>query len=239
MIRPLDVATSVLTTVWRLGNGARVGKLGKRPARLLELYEFEACPYCRKVREALSILDLEAMIHPCPKGGPTWRPQVRKLGGKELFPYLVDPNVGRAMYESDDIVAHLFEQYGDGRVPFALSAGVLTDVSSTLSGLPRLGGGGWYRPARRPEQPLELYSFEASPFSRIVREALSRLELPYLLHNVASGSPGRDAFVERSGRMMVPWLADPNTGVELFESADIVAYLEDTYALDARVERQP
>jgi glutathione S-transferase len=36
--------------------------------------------------------------------------------------------------------------------------------------------------------------------------------------------------------MMVPWLADPNTGIELFESADIVAYLEDTYALDARVE---
>jgi hypothetical protein len=81
MIRPLDVATSVLTTVWRLGNGARVGKLGKRPARLLELYEFEACPYCRKVREALSILDLEALFHPCPKGGPTWRPQVRRLGG--------------------------------------------------------------------------------------------------------------------------------------------------------------
>ena len=26
--------------------------------------------------------------------------------------------------------------------------------------------------------------------------------------------------------MMVPWLADPNTGVEMFESAEIVAYLE-------------
>jgi len=231
MIRPLDVATSVLTTVWRLGSGARVGTLGKRPAQRLELYEFEACPFCRKVREALSILDLEAMIYPCPKGGPTWRPQVRKLGGKELFPYLVDPNVGRAMYESDDIVAHLFEQYGDGNVPFALGAGPLTDASSMVSGLPRLGGGSRYRPARQPGRPLELYSFEASPFSRIAREALSQLELPYLLHNVASGSAGRDAFVERSGRMMVPWLADPNTGTELFESADIVAYLEETYAL--------
>jgi glutathione S-transferase len=84
-----------------------------------------------------------------------------------------------------------------------------------------------------PERPLELYSFEASPFSRIVREALCELELPYLLHNVAGGSPGRDAFVERSGRMMVPWLSDPNTGNELFESADIVAYLEETYALAA------
>jgi len=29
----------------------------------------------------------------------------------------------------------------------------------------------------------------------------------------------------------VPYLADPNTGVEMFESADIVAYLERSYAL--------
>jgi len=231
MIRPLDVATSVLTTAWRLGSGARVGRLGKRPLRRLELYEFEACPYCRKVREALSILDLEALIYPCPKGGPTYRPQVRKLGGREMFPYLVDPNVGRAMYESDDIVAHLFAEYGGGRVPIALGAGVLTDLSSSLAGLPRLGGGARYRSARPPVELLELYSFEASPFCRLVREALCELELPYRLHNVAAGSPGRDAFVERSGRMMVPWLSDPNTGVELFESADIVAYLEGTYAL--------
>ncbi len=231
MYRPLDVATSAITTVWRLGSGARVGKLGKRPAMRLELYEFEACPYCRKVREALSILDLEAMVHPCPKGGPTYRPQVAKLGGKELFPYLVDPNVGRAMYESDDIVKHLFASYGDGNVPITLGSGILTDVSSTLAGLPRFGGGGWYREARAPEQPLELYSFEASPFCRIVREALSQLELPYLLHNVAGGSPGRDAFVERAGKMMVPWLADPNTGAELYESVDIVAYLDETYAV--------
>lgn len=28
---------------------------------------------------------------------------------------------------------------------------------------------------------------------------------------------------------MVPYLADPNTGVEMFESADIAAYLRDTY----------
>jgi glutathione S-transferase len=231
MIRPLDVATSVFTTIGRLGSGARVGALGKRPERPLELYEFEACPFCRKVREALSILDLEVIVYPCPKGGPTWRPRVRAQGGKELFPYLVDPNTGRAMYESSDIVAYLFSEYGDGRVPAALGAGVLTDASSMLSGLWRLGAGSRYRHARVPEQLLELYSFEASPFCRIAREALSSLELAYRLHNVAQGSARREAFTARSGRMMVPWLADPNTGVEMFESADIVTYLEETYAL--------
>ena len=230
MIRPLDVTTSVLTTIGRLGSGARVGTLGKRPARPLELYEFEACPFCRKVREALSILDLEVIVYPCPKGGPTWRPRVREQGGRELFLYLVDPNTGRAMYESSDIVAYLFSEYGDGRVPAALGAGVLTDASSMLSGLWRLGGGSRYRHARVPEQLLELYSFEASPFCRIAREALSSLELAYRLHNVAGGSPRREEFIARSGKMMVPWLADPNTGVEMFESADIVAYLNETYA---------
>jgi glutathione S-transferase len=233
MIRPLDVTTSVLTTIGRLGSGARVGALGKRPAQPLELYEFEACPFCRKVREALSILDLEVIVYPCPKGGPTWRPRVRERGGRELFPYLVDPNNGRAMYESSDIVSYLFTEYGDGRVPVALAAGILTDVSSMLSGLWRLGGGSRYRRARVPEQLLELYSFEASPFCRIAREALSSLEIAYRLHNVASGSRRREEFRARSGRMMVPWLADPNTGIEMFESADIVAYLIETYAIDA------
>ena len=57
----------------RIGSGMAVGRPGPRPAKLLELYEFEACPFCRKAREALSILDLEAMIYPCPKGGPRFR----------------------------------------------------------------------------------------------------------------------------------------------------------------------
>ena len=84
--------------------------------------------------------------------------------------------------------------------------------------------------SKAPAQPLELWSFEASPYCRIAREALCELELPYLLVNVGKGSEERPAFRERSGRMMVPWLADPNTGRELFESADIVRYLRETYA---------
>jgi glutathione S-transferase len=31
--------------------------------------------------------------------------------------------------------------------------------------------------------------------------------------------------------MQVPFLHDPNTGVEMFESAEIVAYLNETYAI--------
>jgi len=231
MARFFDVSTSLASSLLRGGNGFRVGRLGARPEKTLELYEFESCPFCRKVREALSILDLEVHVRPCPKNGPRFREAVVRRGGKAQFPWLVDPNTGVEMYESDDIVRYLFQRYGDGRVPLALSVPLLGDVSSTLAGLPRLGHGSHYRRARQPDRELELYSFEASPFSRLVREVLCTLELPYRLHNVAKGSPGRPAFVERSGRMMVPFLVDPNTGIEMFESADIVRYLEDTYRL--------
>ena len=65
---------------------------------------------------------------------------------------------------------------------------------------------------------------------RIAREALCELEIPYLLHNVGKKSPSRPAFQKRSGKMMVPFLVDANTDTRMFESADIVAYLEETYA---------
>lgn len=229
MNRVLDVATSATATVSRLALGAWVGNVGARPERPLELFEFESCPYCRKVREALSILDLTAMIYPCPKKGPRFRKEVQERGGKVQFPYLVDPNAEKEMYESDDIVRHLFDTYGDGKIPLLLSMGLLTDLMAGLASAARPMQGTFYEPSTPPEKPLELYSFEASPFCRIAREVLCSLEIPYLLHNVAKGSAGREAFVERSGKMMVPYLVDPNTGTEMFESGDIAAYLRATY----------
>jgi len=226
----LDVATSLFATLTRAASGAWVGELGSRPERPLELYEFEACPYCRKVREALSILDLEATIYPCPKRGPRFRIYTIERGGKSQFPYLVDPNTGAALYESDDIVRYLFTRYGNGQVPLLLGAGFLTDVNLGAAGIWRGLRGVGYRPARQPEQLLELWSYEASPYCRIVREVLCTLELAYRLHSVARGSPSRAAFVERSGRMQIPYLVDPNTGKAMFESADIVEYLEAEYA---------
>ena len=94
MNRMLDVATSMFATVSRLGAGVTATAPARRPAQLLELYEFESCPFCRKVRDALTELDLEAMIYPCPKGGTVFRPKAIELGGKAQFPYLVDPNTG-------------------------------------------------------------------------------------------------------------------------------------------------
>lgn len=229
MNRMLNVITSVLATVARLGYAERVGPLGLRPEKPLELYDFEACPFCRKVREALTVLDLEAVIYPCPKSGPRFREEVKKRGGKAQFPYLVDPNTGREMYESDQINRYLFERYGSGEVPFMLSAGVLTNPTVFAASAIRTGRGLFYRRSHPPEKLLDLYSYEGSPFCRLVREVLCELEIPYRLHNVARGSPHREAFVSRSGNMLVPYLVDPNTNVAMFESADIIVYLRETY----------
>jgi glutathione S-transferase len=227
--RTLDVASSFAATLARAGSGLSVGELGPRPEEPLALYEFEGCPYCHKVRAALSVLDLDAHVMPCPKRGTRFRPALEERGGKQQFPYLVDPNSGKEMYESDDIVRYLFRTYGTGRPPLLLVPSPLVDVAAMFAAALRFGQGVYVRASRAPEQPLELWSFEASPYCRIVREALCTLEIPYLLRNVAKGSPRRPQFLERSGKIQVPFIADPNTGVEMFESNDIVRYLEETY----------
>jgi glutathione S-transferase len=133
------------------------------------------------------------------------------------------------MYESNDINRYLAKTYGDGTLPLSVSMGPVTMLSEGMASAVRVGSGRKARPSREPVKPLELWSYEASPYSRLVREVLTSLELRYVLHNVAKGSARREAFVARSGKMMVPYLADPNTGTELFESADIIRYLEETY----------
>jgi glutathione S-transferase len=79
-----------------------------------------------QVREIVSILDIDALFYPCPKNGPTFRPKAIEMGGKKQFPYMVDPNTGTAMYESDNIIKYLVDKYGDGKVPLLLNLGMLT-----------------------------------------------------------------------------------------------------------------
>lgn len=234
MNRTLDVASSWAASIMRGTSGLSVGPLGPRPAVPLRLYEFENCPFCRLVREGFSMLDLEADILPCPPGGTRFRPEAEKLGGKSQFPYLVDPNTGTSMYESGEIIAYLYRTYGSGKPPIGLTLRALALPTSSLTSALR-GASGRATPSTLPDAPLELWSFEASPYCRIVREALCRLELPYRLHNVAKKSPSREAFRARPDfkRMMVPFVHDPNTGTSLYESADIVRYLQTTYGRPA------
>ncbi|KIZ01293.1 hypothetical protein MNEG_6670 [Monoraphidium neglectum] len=146
------------------------------------------------------------------------------------FPFLIDPNNGKQLYESDDIINYLFTEYGDGQVPLSLRLGFLTTLTCGLGLAPRAGKGGKYVPSTVPEQPLTLWGYELSPFVVVVKEALSELELPYLQVTASRGSPKRQLLLEKRGTFQVPYLEDPNQGVYLFESSAIVKYLYDTYA---------
>ncbi|KAL5710641.1 hypothetical protein ACHQM5_021181 [Ranunculus cassubicifolius] len=153
------------------------------------------------------------------------------MGGKQQFPYMANPNTGVAMYESDAIIKYLCEKYGDGSVPLLLSLGLLTTLTAGFAMIGRMGRGSKYTPSKMPPQPVELWAYEPSPFCKVVREVLVELELPHILHSCARGSPKRQILYEKAGHFQVPYLEDPNTGVKMFESAEIVDYLRATYAL--------
>ncbi|XP_048545934.1 uncharacterized protein LOC125524948 [Triticum urartu] len=203
----------------------------RRPEKPIEIYEFEGCPFCRKVREMVAVLDLDVLFYPCPQKGPTFRPKVLEMGGKKQFPYMVDPNTGVAMYESDDIIKYLADTYGDGTIPIMLSLGLFTTITAGLATIWRIWKGSSYTVSKLPPQPIEIWAYEGSPFCKIAREALVELELPHLLHSCARGSPKRQEIFKKLGLFQVPYIEDPNTGVKMFESSEIVEYLKATYSL--------
>jgi glutathione S-transferase len=213
--RKLLVLGGFLASGVRLATATSIGRLGPRPQQPLELWDNERSAPARSVREALSILDLDALVHPSTA--------VRE-------PRLLDPNAGGVQLEgAQPIVRHLYDRYGARPAPRLLHAAPIRAVTGVVMGL--LTGRVSPRPVQAPPKPLELWSFESSPYCRMVRTLLTGLELPYLLHNVAKDSPKRDAFIARSGRMQVPYLFDPNTGAEMFESLRIEQYLLAKYAV--------
>ena len=242
--RTLEVATSGFASIARLPFGSKVDEAciarpaGAVPKEPIILYEFEACPFCRRVREALSQLDLTVEVRPCPKDAVKHRTEVEAMGGKLTFPFLVDPNTEAGeggLYESEDICRYLYATYGNGaEFPEGIiSTTVLTGWMPTLlragRGMTRYANATTHAGAA-DLKPLTLYNYEGNQFARLAREALCELELPYTLFNCGKGSPKRATLTEVAGEgASVPYLVDPNTGQNVGESEEIVAYLFKTY----------
>ena len=261
----IKVVQALLSSMTAGGRGMMGTPHPKQAEHLLKLYEFEGSPFCRRVREVMTLLNLDYVVYPCPKGGTHYRQQVKQLGGKMQFPFLVDDNTGQMLYESQAIIDYLFQHYGAiGRtpksyqhypkIPYAAFAGTLINAAR----------GVWINKKIQnraaPPQLLELWGFEASPYTRVVRALCTELELPFIFHNVAKErwqdqgpavlrlKPGayhplaggkREQVVRVMGRqaqdIQVPYLVDPNTGVQLFESAKIVDYLNTQYGATTAV----
>jgi glutathione S-transferase len=78
------------------------------------LYTLAGCPYCAKVENKLSELDLDYESRSVPRSHGE-RTEVKEVSGQTGVPVLVDEANGvEGMPESDDIVAYLERTYGDG-----------------------------------------------------------------------------------------------------------------------------
>ena len=79
-----------------------------KPEELLEVYQFEQCPYCSKVRKKMTKLGMDFIARHV---DPHDRTRVEDISGQTGVPVLVDPNTDTVMNESDDIIEYLDEQY--------------------------------------------------------------------------------------------------------------------------------
>ncbi len=221
LAEPLVLLSSLAATLVRPWIGWRGRPAAKYPAQAIIFYEFEACPYCKIARETLSALQLEADIRPCPKGGNRFRPEVKALGGKAMFPYMIDPNTNEAMYESADISRYLYKTYGERRGPVRQWP-LINEFNVFLSFLSlqlRLWAGlTSYQRTKDVSEPLAFWGVEAGPQARLVREMLCALEIPYRLHTERPQGKG--------GLL----LSDPNTGLAFRSSFGARHYLLRTYA---------
>jgi glutathione S-transferase len=104
-------------------------------------------------------------------------------------------------------------------------------ATSMLATLVRATNGIQSVPAEiKPKQTLQLYDIENCPYCRLVREVLTELDLDAEIYPCPkSGERFRPELVSRGGKAQFPYLVDRNTGVEMYESLDIIEYLFTTY----------
>lgn len=77
---------------------------------MLEIYQKEECPYCKKVRARLSALGVSWVAHSAEPGSKSAEVLTR-ISGDHQVPFLVDAERGVMMPESDAIVEYLETNY--------------------------------------------------------------------------------------------------------------------------------
>eukprot|EP00931_Biecheleriopsis_adriatica_P096272 TRINITY_DN69932_c0_g1_i1.p1 TRINITY_DN69932_c0_g1~~TRINITY_DN69932_c0_g1_i1.p1 ORF type:complete len:373 (-),score=41.05 TRINITY_DN69932_c0_g1_i1:86-1162(-) len=212
-----------------------------RPKEPLVLYEYESSPFCRKVREFAQMLDITVEMRPCPGARAGFAQELKARTGRMTVPFMVDPNTGTEMFESEDIMDYMLKTYGPDTNSFDSKAtwtfrGSFPVITGTYAALVRGMPSGRRQANARPDneqmKPLEFWGYEASPFCRPIREKLCALCLPHRIVPCSRGSRNRDVLIAKTGKQFqVPYLVDPNTGVDMFESPEILEYLDAVYTI--------
>lgn len=238
-LKPVTRPTNFVAPEPKKAAGVRLGNAGKlmanipagvlKPRKPVVMYDVESSSTCKKIRETLCMLDISVELRPCPNlQGWSDKQSARTYGNREV-PFYLDENP--AMYKPellvpDQIIDHLYLTYGPG----------LDAIPKSLKGLKSGNGKGNVNKNARSDvtklKPIELYGIEGAPFVTPVRECLQSLLLAHIFIPCAEGSKNRALLERRTGKpFQVPYIADPNTGVAMFESAEIIKYLTATYTV--------
>ncbi|MHB0997882.1 MAG: glutathione S-transferase N-terminal domain-containing protein [Armatimonadota bacterium] len=79
---------------------------------MLELYQYEQCPFCRTVRSKLTELGLDYICRNSPPGRQDKDKPLIALSGDSVVPYLVDPDKGVYLKGDQKIIQYLEDNYG-------------------------------------------------------------------------------------------------------------------------------
>ncbi len=77
---------------------------------------------------------------------------------------------------------------------------------------------------------LELYANTGCPYCQKVMAKMNELKLDFIFrsHDFSDGENARSFKI--GGKTQVPFLVDAEKGIQMYESGDIMAYLEKTYS---------
>ena len=141
-----------------------------RPERPLILYEYDASPYCKRVRETLNLLDLTVEYRPCPGARAGFADELLERTSRRTVPYLVDPNTGEEMFESAAQIEYLLNTYGpppdayDRKALWTITFEGFSVATSSYAEILRDMPGARRRPDSRPDnenmRPLELWGYK-------------------------------------------------------------------------------
>ena len=87
------------------------------PRKPLEFYGYEGNQFCRLVRETMYELDLPFLNIATGKGSTKRRQDLFELSGATQCPYLVDPNTGTQLGDSQAIIKYLRDTYSRASSP--------------------------------------------------------------------------------------------------------------------------
>ena len=253
----LDTLTSGLASICRLPRGVTVSSTSTSPSsvsRLLKLYDIENSRECRSVREYITEYDLVVdKVIPATKNSRSVLDQTYPDAlptGQRIPCLVIELKDGQEEIISGEaqVVSLLKKSFGplsehktieNENDPVKKLMELSQNAGYYLAGVLRLGRGCQVSPAamaskwvHRPQMPLILYSYEGNQFCRLVREVMTELDIVYELRSAGKQSPRRAELAQLTGgSSQCPYLIDPNSGKSMSESADIIQYLYDEYAL--------